>query len=124
VNWLANFCVVITCPVMFTNITYKTYATYAVINFVIVPSIYFFYPETGSRSLEEIDLIFESATTEGNPWFSAVRIAKQEPRWFDVGGEKTEAYSSTGNSTEPYSELVRPTKARGPLNGPSDDGSA
>ena len=56
-NWLANFCVVITCPVMFTNIKYQTYATYAVINFAIIPTIYFFYPETGSRSLEEIDLL-------------------------------------------------------------------
>lgn len=110
---------------MFTNITYKTYATYAVINFVIVPSIYFFYPETGSRSLEEIDLLFESATTQGNPWFSVVKIAKQEPRWFDVGGEKTEAYSSTGISTEPYSEQMAPTKPHGPLNGVySSDGSA
>jgi hypothetical protein len=109
---------------MFTNITYKTYAFYAVMNFVIVPSIYFFYPETGSRSLEEIDMIFESATTQGSPWFSAVKIAKQEPKWYDAGGEKTEAYSSTGNSTEPYSEHVYPTKPRGPLNGPSDDGSA
>jgi hypothetical protein len=126
VNWLANFCVVITCPVMFTNITYKTYATYAVINFVIIPTIYFFYPETGSRSLEEIDLLFENATTQGRPWFSVVKLAKEEPRWYDVSGEKTTAYSSTGNtySTEPYSEHhVRPTKPLGPLNGPSDDGS-
>ena len=125
-NWLANFCVVITCPVMFTNIMYKTYATYAVINFAIVPTIYFFYPETGSRSLEEIDLLFENSTTQGKPWFSVVKLAKEEPRWFDASGEKTTAYSSTGNthSTEPYSEQnVRPMKALGPLNGPSDDGS-
>ena len=125
-NWLANFCVVLTCPIMFTNITYGTYATYAVINALIVPTIYFFYPETGSRSLEEIDLLFESATTQGKPWSSVVRIAEEEPRWFDVGGEKTEAYSSTGNThtTEPYSQMnVRPTKPLGPLNGPSDDGS-
>jgi len=29
-NWLANFIVVLTCPIMFTNITWKTYVTYAV----------------------------------------------------------------------------------------------
>lgn len=109
---------------MFTNITYKTYATYAVINFVIVPSIYFFYPETGSRSLEEVDLLFESATTQGNPWFSVVNVAKQEPRWYDAG-EKTEAYSSSGSgpSTEPYSVTARPTKTSGPLNSGFSDSS-
>lgn len=110
---------------MFTNIMYKTYATYAVINFAIIPTIYFLYPETGSRSLEEIDLLFENATTQGKPWFSVVKLAKEEPRWYDATGEKTE-YSSNGitNSTEPYSEQhVRPTKPLGPLNGPSDDGS-
>lgn len=128
VNWLANFCVVITCPVMFTNITWKTYVTYAVINAVIVPSIYFFYPETGSRSLEEVDLLFESATAQGNPWFSVVNIAKKEPRWFDVDGEKTESYSnsngeSTQPSTEPYSLNEKATKPAGPLGSGSSDGN-
>jgi len=122
VNWLANFCVVITCPVMFTNIMYKTYATYAVINFAIIPSIYFFYPETGSRTLEEIDLLFETATARGNPWFSVVQVAKEEPRWFDAEGEKTESYSSNGNSSEPLSENEKPTRLAGPLrSGNSDD---
>lgn len=125
VNWLANFCVVITCPVMFTNIMYKTYAVYAVLNFAIIPSIYFFYPETGSRSLEEIDMIFESATAKGNPWFSVVKVAKEEPRWFDVEGEKTIETSSNGHSTEPYSdpysEIEKPTKLAGPLRSGNSD---
>jgi hypothetical protein len=122
VNWLANFCVVITCPPMFTNIKYQTYAVYAVINFVIIPSIYFFYPETGSRTLEEIDLLFETATSRGNPWFSVVQVAREEPRWFDAEGEKTESYSSNGNSTEPWSGDEKPTRPAGPLrSGNSDD---
>ena len=125
VNWLANFCVVITCPVMFTNITWRTYVTYAVINFLIVPAIYFFYPETGSRSLEEVDLLFESAAAEGNPWFSVVKVAKREPRWFDHEGEKTEGYSSNGttdpSSNDPSSINEKP-KPYGPLrSGQSDD---
>ncbi|KAM0720181.1 hypothetical protein Q7P37_004317 [Cladosporium fusiforme] len=115
VNWLANFCVVITCPIMFLKIDFQIYIVYAVINAAIIPTIYFFYPETGSRSLEEVDQIFEQATAEGNPWFSVVKVAKKEPRWFDSEGEKTtEAYSSNGLSTEPSSmnEKARPS---GPL---------
>lgn len=123
VNWLANFCVVITCPVMFFDIGYGIYVTYAIINAIIVPTIYYLYPETGSRSLEEVDQIFEMATAEGNPWFSVVKVAKREPRWFDSEGEKTtegyssKAYSSSnGQSTEPDSMLItEKVRPSGPL---------
>jgi len=70
-------------------------------NAVFVPIIYFFYPETGSRSLEEVDLLFEQAEKEGKPWFSVVSIARKEPRWFDENGERTESYSG-GDTSETY----------------------
>jgi hypothetical protein len=112
---------------MFWEIKYQIYIVYATTCFVMIPVIYFFFPETGSRSLEEIDLLFESATAQGDPCFSVVKIAKHEPRWFDTdadaGNEKTGAYSSTENSSEPYSEHVIATKAHGPLSGFSSDGS-
>ena len=43
-------------PVAFSTIGYKTYVIFAVINAAIFPSVYFFYPETAFRSLEEMDL--------------------------------------------------------------------
>lgn len=42
-------------PVAFDSIKFHTYTVFAVINAAIVPCVYFFYPETAGRSLEEMD---------------------------------------------------------------------
>jgi hypothetical protein len=110
-NWLANFIVVLVTPVLFTNITWRTYVTFAVTNLCFVPIIWLFYPETGARSLEEVDIVFRSASQRGNPWLSAVKAAKEEPKWFDKNGDPTDSYggsergdiekgTSTGTSPE------------------------
>ena len=49
-------------PPAFANIGYQTYIIFAVINAAIVPSVYFFFPETAYRSLEEMDEIFHNTT--------------------------------------------------------------
>jgi hypothetical protein len=36
----------------FNNISWRTYIVFAVLNAAIVPVVYFFFPETGGRSLE------------------------------------------------------------------------
>lgn len=43
-------------PPAFASIGYHTYTIFAVINFIMVPCVYFFYPETAYRSLEEVML--------------------------------------------------------------------
>lgn len=63
-NWLFNFLIVMVTPVMITNIRWGTYLFFAVINALFIPVIYFFYPETKRRSLEEIDIIFAKGYTE------------------------------------------------------------
>lgn len=57
-NWIFNFMVVMVTPPAFANIGYKTYIVFAVINAFMIPCVYFFYPETAYRSLEEMDEIF------------------------------------------------------------------
>lgn len=52
-NWIFNFMVVMITPVAFSSIGYQTYIIFAVINLFIIPVVYFFYPETAYRSLEE-----------------------------------------------------------------------
>lgn len=49
---------------MITNISWGTYLFFAGANACFIPIIYFFYPETKKRSLEEIDLIFAKGYTE------------------------------------------------------------
>lgn len=43
---------------MFSVLGYKTLILFGVFNFVSVPLVYFFFPETKGRTLEEINLLF------------------------------------------------------------------
>ncbi|GAB7353134.1 hypothetical protein MBLNU459_g3671t1 [Dothideomycetes sp. NU459] len=94
-NWLANFVVVLITPIAFNNIGYRTYIIFAVLNAVIVPAIYFFYPETGCRSLEEVDVLFHHASQSAKPWTSVVGVAKQEPLWYGKDGETPFMYDQS-----------------------------
>lgn len=49
---------------------------FAVLNLLFLPVLYFFYPETSGRSLEEIDLIFAKGFDEK---IGYVQAAKQLP---------------------------------------------
>ncbi|OAG11765.1 uncharacterized protein CC84DRAFT_50769 [Paraphaeosphaeria sporulosa] len=87
-NWLFNFVVVFIGPIAFHNISWRTYIIFAATNFAIVPLVYFFYPETAYRSLEEVDVLFHLANEgPGNPWLSVVKISLNEPLWFGKKGD-------------------------------------
>ncbi|CAG7951566.1 unnamed protein product [Penicillium olsonii] len=87
-NWIFNFMVVMITPVAFENIKYKTYIIFAVINAFIFPFVYFFFPETRYRSLEEMDAIFKKSTNV----FNAVTISIKEPYRYDKHGELKPEY--------------------------------
>lgn len=76
VNWLFNFLIVMVTPIMVTEIGWGTYLFFAVVNACFLPVIYFFYPETARRSLEEIDIIFAKGHAEQ---ISYVKAAKELP---------------------------------------------
>lgn len=94
-NWLINFTVVLIAPVAFHNIGYRTYIIFAVTNAVTVPIIYCFYPETGFRSLEEVDVIFHCASLDPRPWLSVRKIAANEPLWYGRDGEEPFMYEES-----------------------------
>ncbi|KAF4629098.1 hypothetical protein G7Y89_g9050 [Cudoniella acicularis] len=70
-NWLFNFLIVMVTPVMLSSISWGTYLFFAVVNAFFIPIIYFFYPETKRRSLEEIDLIFAKGYLENISYVKA-----------------------------------------------------
>lgn len=84
-NWLFNFLIVMVTPIMVANIFWGTYLFFACMNACFLPIIYFFYPETARRSLEEIDLIFAKGYSEN---ISYVRAAKELPYLSDEGVER------------------------------------
>ena len=57
----------------------------------MVPSVYFFFPETAGRSLEEMDEIFHKTT---NP-FNCVQIARDLPHRYDKRGNLLIDYNDT-----------------------------
>ncbi|KAL7626472.1 hypothetical protein AAE478_003244 [Parahypoxylon ruwenzoriense] len=75
-NWLFNFLIVMVTPIMVANIGWGTYLFFAVVNACFLPIIWFFYPETAKRSLEEIDIIFAKGFVEKK---SYVRAAEELP---------------------------------------------
>lgn len=89
-NWIFNFLVVMITPVCFSSIGYATYIIFAVINVLIIPVVYFFYPETAYRSLEEIDDIFRNS----KGFFNVVSVAKPKntPNRYDKHGQPLVAY--------------------------------
>jgi sugar porter (SP) family MFS transporter len=92
-NWLVNYAVVQIAPVAFHTIGYRTYIIFAVFNFFIVPVIYFFYPETGFRSLEEVDVIFYNANQQPKPWFNVRKIAANEPLWYNKNNSDGQVFN-------------------------------
>ncbi|KAF2861988.1 general substrate transporter [Piedraia hortae CBS 480.64] len=79
-NWLFNFTVVMFTPPFVAGSPWGCYVFFAAVNAMFVPIIYFFYPETAGRSLEEIDLIFAKGYVEN---MSYVRAAKELPKLSD-----------------------------------------
>ncbi|EJU03086.1 general substrate transporter [Dacryopinax primogenitus] len=71
-NWIFNFMVVMVTGPSFANISWRTYIVFAALNAFIVPVVYFYFPETAGRSLEDMDIIFAVAYAEG---VSPVRVS-------------------------------------------------
>ncbi|CZR66975.1 probable MFS monosaccharide transporter [Phialocephala subalpina] len=108
-NWLFNFMVVMITPVAFTSIKYKTYIIFAVINAFIFPVVYFFYPETAYRSLEEMDSIFQKTKSI----FTVVKQAEEEPRRFGKNGELLINYEETEEHKRRASQATHEHKEDG-----------
>ncbi len=75
VSWLFNFLVAEITPVAFTDIGYQYFIVYAALNAAFVPIIFFLFPETAGRSLEEMDEIFAASKSIFDP----VRVARKLP---------------------------------------------
>ena len=126
-NWIYNFMVVMITPVAFNTIDNQTYTIFAAINAFMVPCVYFFYPETRYRSLEEMDNIFHKV----HGWkgvFDVVKQAEIEPRWYGKNGEllvdyeNTEEYRMHHDSEKPSEK--REEYSGGVMENGSSEGSA
>ncbi|KAK4493590.1 hypothetical protein PRZ48_015257 [Zasmidium cellare] len=62
-HWLWNFAVLMITPVAMDSLGYQYYIVYAVLGGCIPLLVFFFYPETMGRSLEQMDELFQQHST-------------------------------------------------------------
>lgn len=62
-NWLFNFALAWAVPPGFSSIAYKTYFIFGTFNFAALIHVYFCFPETKGRTLEEIEEVFAQGHT-------------------------------------------------------------
>ncbi|KAL3450525.1 general substrate transporter [Aspergillus insuetus] len=58
-NWALNFMVVEITPIGVQNLGWRFYIIWTVFNASFIPLVYFFFPETADRTLEDIDRFFQ-----------------------------------------------------------------
>ncbi|OAA56723.1 MFS sugar transporter [Niveomyces insectorum RCEF 264] len=57
-DWLTNFIVVEITPVGITNLGWRFYIIFTVLNAAFLPILYLFFPETSDRTLEDLDAFY------------------------------------------------------------------
>ncbi|KAL1853722.1 hypothetical protein Plec18170_005113 [Paecilomyces lecythidis] len=75
-NWIANFAIVEITPIGIQNIGWRFWIVWTVLNAVFLPIIYFLYPETANRTLEDVDAYYRSnppLIVVGDPDTTSVR---------------------------------------------------
>ena len=79
-------------PVALNTIGWKYYLLYVAVAACIHVTVYFFYPETMGRNLEEIDLMFRQSPSV----WKTVRFAKTRP----IGMPQEFAHDKSGEETD------------------------
>ncbi|KAI0771581.1 general substrate transporter [Trametes elegans] len=106
-NWTFNFMVVMVTGPSFNNIGWGTYIVFAALNAFIVPVVYFFFPETAGRSLEDMDVVFALAHNEG---VSPVGVSLRKDIPPAGSPEADEILGITGRDGSFRSDGARPTE--------------
>lgn len=76
-NWIFNFALGYFVPPAFENIQWKTYIIFGVFCFAMFVHVFFMFPETAGKSLEQVESMFTSGTGSRKylgtaPWRTSV----------------------------------------------------
>lgn len=94
-NWICNFGVVMFTPIFMNTSSWGAYLFFAAMNYLFIPIIFFYYPETAGRSLEEIDIIFAKAHVDGRqPWRVAATLPKLSLKQIEEHGTQLGLYDN------------------------------
>ncbi|KAF7197786.1 Sugar transporter STL1 [Pseudocercospora fuligena] len=99
-NWLINYGVVQLAPIMINKISWQTYFVFMCFNYMHVPVVFWFFPETNGYKLETMDAIFEKAHAKGeNPVWTERHVRKGKE------GLDLEKHEHPGQAGEPEGAL-------------------
>lgn len=79
-NWLFGFVCTQFTSVGIRNLGYRFYIIFAVLNVVFIPVVYFLYPETANRTLEDLDDYFDKDSNHTTIIRIGDKVAKQHQR--------------------------------------------
>ncbi|KAJ5793447.1 Major facilitator superfamily domain general substrate transporter [Penicillium paradoxum] len=103
-DWITNFIVVEITPIGIQSIGWKFWIVWTVTNAAFLPVLYFFYPETANRSLEDLDTYYRT-----NPSLIVTKdrdaICRKRPQKY-IDREDDEFERTTGKEIVP----VEPAK--------------
>jgi len=79
-NWIFGFVCTQFTSVGIRNLGYKFYIMFAVFNLAFIPIVYFLYPETANRTLEDLDDYFDKSSPHRTIIRVGDKVAKQHHR--------------------------------------------
>ncbi|KAK5168748.1 uncharacterized protein LTR77_006057 [Saxophila tyrrhenica] len=85
-NWLFNFALGLFVPPAFRNITWKTFIVFGTLCLGAAIQFFFSYPETGRKTLEEIEVLFRSGGPK--PWKTTMGESSLDERTASVVAER------------------------------------
>ncbi|KAH8690868.1 putative sugar transporter [Talaromyces proteolyticus] len=98
-NWFVNFWFALYIPTAMDKISWKLYIIFMALCYVMATVVYFFYPESAGKTLEEMDFLF---TKDRTPWVFRDPEAKKIGAIFErdmAHGQALTAFDS-GKATE------------------------
>lgn len=112
-NWICNFAVVMFTPIFVQDAGWGAYLFFAIMNFLFIPVIFFYYPETAGRTLEEIDIIFAKAHMErAFPFRVAEKMPKLNLQQIKDITDDLGIYNDEAKQTEEHIENVNSNSSK------------
>ncbi|CEL05242.1 hypothetical protein ASPCAL06360 [Aspergillus calidoustus] len=105
-NWILNFMAVEITPIGIQNLGWRFYIVWIALNAAMVPAVYFFYPETAGRTLEDIDEYYRT-----DPPLLVFRdkeaISRKRPERYRIKEEEIIRKNGVGATTDPAIEMTK-----------------
>ncbi|KAL3491956.1 general substrate transporter [Aspergillus germanicus] len=105
-NWILNFMVVEITPIGIQNLGWRFYIVWIALNAAMVPAVYFFYPETAGRTLEDIDEYYRT-----DPPLLVFRdkeaISRKRPERYRIKEEEIIRKNDVGATADPTIEMTK-----------------